>query len=84
MCGFLGFSVFSIVQIMPLAFVGGSDESPEVAGLWKEVWSEGSASEASALKLYMTDILPLLQQGEPATAQSIFSDRANPPLLQGS
>lgn len=49
---------------MPLAFVAGSDEDSEVASLWGDVWSEASASEAAALRLYMPEILPLLLQGK--------------------
>lgn len=48
---------------MPLAFLAGSDEDSEVASLWAEVWSEGSASEAAALRLYMPEILPLILAG---------------------
>ena len=51
------------VQIMPLALLAGSDEDSEVAALWAEVWTEGSASEAAALRLYMPEILPLILEG---------------------
>ena len=49
---------------MPLAFIASSDEESEVASLWGDVWSEASASEAAALRLYMPEILPLLLEGE--------------------
>ena len=52
------------MQIMPLAFLAASDEDSEVASLWAEVWTEGSASEAAALRLYMAEILPLLLAGK--------------------
>ncbi len=48
---------------MPLALLAGSDEDSEVAALWAEVWTEGSASEAAALRLYMPEILPLILEG---------------------
>lgn len=51
------------IQVLPLAFVAGSDDDAEVAALWSEVWSEGSASEAAALRLYTPEILPLLLHG---------------------
>ena len=50
-------------QIMPLAFVAASDEDADVAALWKDVWGEGSSSEAAALRLYVSEILALLLQG---------------------
>ena len=48
---------------MPLAFVAASDEDADVAALWKDVWGEGSSSEAAALRLYISEILTLLLQG---------------------
>ena len=55
---------------MPLAFLASSDEDSEVASLWAEVWTEGSASEAATLRLYMAEILPLLLAGQTAGTSS--------------
>jgi hypothetical protein len=56
-----------VIQIMPLAFIASSDEDPDVATLWKDVWSESSSSQSAAARLYMTDILALLLEGKPLT-----------------
>lgn len=58
-------TAFHVVQIMPLAFIASSDEDPDVAALWKEVWSESSSSQSAAARLYMTEILALLLKGKP-------------------
>ncbi|GFH33713.1 uncharacterized protein HaLaN_33122, partial [Haematococcus lacustris] len=39
------------------------DEDKEVAAVWKEVWEEGCASEAGALRLYAQEITALLASG---------------------
>lgn len=56
-----------VFQIMPLAFIASSDEDPDVASFWKDVWSESSSSQSAAARLYMTDILALLLEGKPLT-----------------
>ena len=47
-------------QVMPLAFLARTDEDADVAKLWAEVWEEGSMSQAAALRLYISDLGPLL------------------------
>ncbi len=54
-----------VLQIMPLAFIASSDEDPDVAALWKDVWSESSSSQSAAARLYMSEILALLLEGMP-------------------
>ncbi|KAK9850611.1 hypothetical protein WJX84_005115 [Apatococcus fuscideae] len=49
-------------QVMPLAFLARTDEDADVAKLWGEVWEEGSMSQAAALRLYISDLAPLLLQ----------------------
>ena len=48
---------------MPLAFIAKKDEDGDVAALWGEVWAEGCTSDAAALRLYITDIVPLITAG---------------------
>ncbi|KAL6762246.1 proteasome stabiliser-domain-containing protein [Haematococcus lacustris] len=48
---------------LPLAFGAKMDEDKEVAAVWKEVWEEGCASEAGALRLYAQEITALLASG---------------------
>lgn len=47
-------------QVMPLAFLARTDEDADVAKLWADVWEEGSMSQAAALRLYISDLAPLL------------------------
>jgi len=49
--------------VLPLAFLAQSDEEKDVAGLWGEVWEEGTTGGAAALRLYAADIVPLLTAG---------------------
>lgn len=51
------------MQVLPLAFLAKSDEDKDVAGLWGEVWEEGTTGGAAALRLYAADIVPLLTAG---------------------
>eukprot|EP00873_Tetraselmis_striata_P043262 jgi/Tetstr1/463526/TSEL_008405.t1 len=48
--------------VMPLAFTARHDEDADVAELWKEVWEEGTTSEAAAIRLYATELAPLMVQ----------------------
>lgn len=48
---------------MPLAFVAQSDEDSAVGGLWREIWEEGTTSLSAALRMYMTDLVPLITAG---------------------
>ena len=45
---------------MPLAFLARTDEDADVAKLWADVWEEGSMSQAAALRLYISDLAPLI------------------------
>ena len=49
---------------MPLAFVASSDEDPDVAALWKDVWAESASSQSAAARLYMSEILAMLLEGK--------------------
>lgn len=49
--------------IMPAAFISRFDPDKEVAAVWGEVWEEGGTSQSAAVRLYMTDLVPLVQQG---------------------
>ena len=51
-------------QVLPLAFIARKDEDSTVAGLWGEVWEEGTTSISAALRMYAADIVPLLNAGE--------------------
>lgn len=51
-------------QVLPLAFVARADEDADVAALWGEVWDEGTTSGGAALRLYMSDLVPLVREGE--------------------
>ena len=48
---------------MPTAFMAKSDDEPDVAAVWGDVWEDSGSSAAASLRLYMADILPLLIQG---------------------
>lgn len=48
---------------MPTAFIAKSDEEADVAALWAEVWEDSGSSGPAALRLYVTDIVPLLIAG---------------------
>lgn len=48
---------------MPLAFIAQSDEDSTVGGLWREIWEEGTTSLSAALRMYMTDLVPLITAG---------------------
>ena len=48
---------------MPLAFIAKSDEDSTVGGLWGEIWEEGTTSLSAALRMYMTELVPLITAG---------------------
>lgn len=48
---------------MPLAFIAKSDEDSTVGGLWGEIWEEGTTSLSAALRMYMTELVPLVTAG---------------------
>lgn len=52
-----------MLQAMPIAFIAKSDEETDVAALWAEVWEDSGSSAPAALRLYMSDIVPLLLLG---------------------
>lgn len=52
-----------ILQVMPQAFIARSDEDSSVAGLWGEVWEEGTTSLSAALRMYMAELVPLITAG---------------------
>ena len=49
--------------IMPVAFMGKWDADKDVGALWGEVWEEGATSQSAAVRLYMADLVQLVQQG---------------------
>ena len=51
-------------QVLPLAFIARKDEDSAVAVLWGEIWEEGTTSISAALRMYVTDIVPLLDAGK--------------------
>lgn len=50
-------------QALPIAFGAALDGESDVAGVWKEVWQEGCASEAGAVRLYAGEIVSGLLAG---------------------
>ncbi|KAF5832303.1 proteasome stabiliser-domain-containing protein [Dunaliella salina] len=57
------FAAQAASEALPLAFGAKMDEDTDVAAVWKEVWEEGSSSEAGAVRLYAPEIVALLVEG---------------------
>ena len=51
------------VQVLPLAFIAKSDEDAAVAALWSEIWEDGTTSLSAALRMYMSELVPLITAG---------------------
>lgn len=66
-------------QVLPLAFVAKQDEEKDVAELWGEVWEDATSGTASALRLYIADIVPLVTSGVNSKTQQF---RTRNPGLQ--
>ena len=58
------------MQVLPTAFVARHDEEKDVAALWGEVWEEATSGGAAALRLYITDIVPLVTSGAAVIASN--------------
>jgi hypothetical protein len=50
-------------QVLPLAFVAQSDGEKDVAALWRDVWEDATSGTPAALRLYISDIVPLITAG---------------------
>lgn len=48
---------------LPTAFLAMRDEDADVAAAWADVWEEGTASGAGAVRLYAADVVPLVVRG---------------------
>jgi len=57
------FAAQAASEALPVAFGAKMDEDTDVAAVWKEVWEEGSSSEAGAVRLYAPEIVTLLVEG---------------------
>ena len=49
--------------VLPCAFVACHDDDTEVAGVWKDVWEEGTGSPAAATRLHISEITGIIQTG---------------------
>ena len=49
--------------VLPCAFVACHDDDSEVAGVWKDVWEEGTGSPAAATRLHISEITGIIQTG---------------------
>ena len=49
--------------VLPCAFVACHDGDTEVAGIWKDVWEEGTGSPAAATRLHISEITSIIQTG---------------------
>ena len=47
--------------VLPCAFVACHDDDTEVAGVWKDVWEEGTGSPAAATRLHISEITGIIQ-----------------------
>ena len=52
------------MKVMPLGFIAKSDEDKAVAGLWSEIWEDGTTSVSAALRMYMAELVPLITAGK--------------------
>lgn len=41
-----------------------SDEEKDVAELWRDVWDDSTSGTPAALRLYISDIVPLITAGD--------------------
>ncbi|KAK9795879.1 hypothetical protein WJX73_005986 [Symbiochloris irregularis] len=57
-------------SIMPLAFICRKDTDKDIGPVWGEVWEEGAASQGAALRLYLKELVQLVQDG---LASSVWS-----------
>ena len=49
--------------VLPCAFVACHDNDTEAAGVWKDVWEEGTGSPAAATRLHISEITGIIQTG---------------------
>ncbi|TPX38193.1 hypothetical protein SmJEL517_g00223 [Synchytrium microbalum] len=47
-------------EILPLAYYGGRDANDTIKAVWRDVWDENTAGAASALRLYLNELMALL------------------------
>lgn len=70
---------YHLLQVLPLAFVAQSDGVKDVAALWRDVWEDATSGTPAALRLYISDIVPLVTAGgKPAWPSALVVVQALP------